>query len=269
MNDKSSIASNILSLMSKGSLMNYWDDDSSKKATIDNIDILYKTSCSQHEFNTPYQIGSVVDNLDIPLNNIQFDSPRAADINHINGLQDNDIILCGSDGIFDNLFLYEISNVIVDNMMPFIMKKLQVSSSTASASSSASSSSTASSTASSSSPSASSSSVSKINSNENSNENSSNDNKVLIHNSDDDIDETTAIENTILALYRLTLQKQNDRTCSSPWSVALTRENQRLASKQNKINFFNSIDRKVVAEELGGKPDDLSIILSLVKKRIT
>ena len=207
----------IFSLLSKASLMQYWDDRG--KNNLKDIDILFKTSCSQHEFNTPFQIGSLgLDQIheNSPLKNIKFDNPRNAAISYVSGIKENDIVLLASDGLLDNLFMHEIAEVIVDNMKPLLtIPKLELE-------------------------------------------------------TDSDHNETNLLENTIEKLYNLTLEKQNDKKCISPWSVALTKENKRLASKQKKFNFLNELTSNTQndVEEFGGKPDDVTIVLSLVKSKI-
>jgi hypothetical protein len=211
--------SNLFSLLNKASLMQYWDDQGKKN--VKDIDILFKTSCSQHQFNTPFQIGSLgLDQIpdDSPLMNIKFDNPRNAAISHISGIKENDIVLLASDGLLDNLFMHEIAEILVDNMRPlFTNPKLEIQ-----------------------------------------NDNDDNNNEAII------------LENTIEKLYNLTFEKQNDKIKKTPWSVALTKENQRLASKQKRFSFLNGVTgtSQNYVEEFGGKPDDLTIILSLVKSKI-
>ena len=215
--DESPNDRSVFSLLNKASLMQYWDNQGKKD--VKDIDILFKTQCSQHEFNTPFQIGSLGSDKmseNSPLMNIKFDNPRNAAVSQVSGIKENDIVLLASDGLLDNLFMHEIAKVLVDNMKPlFTNPKLEME-------------------------------------------------------TYNDENETTILENTIERLYNLTIEKQNDKKCTSPWSVALTKENQRLASKQYRFGFLNGATSKSQkdVEELGGKPDDLTIIMALVKSKV-
>jgi protein phosphatase PTC7 len=63
------------------------------------FDVIFKSEEQQHSFNFPYQVGTNGDN------------PNEADI-FVNEFEENDIIVLGSDGLWDNLYENQILNVI-------------------------------------------------------------------------------------------------------------------------------------------------------------
>lgn len=66
-------------------------------------EILYKTEEMQHFFNFPYQLGT-------------GHSTRANDSNKITlDLKEGDVIIVGTDALFDNLFDHEILNIVVNS----------------------------------------------------------------------------------------------------------------------------------------------------------
>lgn len=68
-------------------------------------DLVYKSNEQQHSFNFPFQIGS------------RGDSPHKA-LNNEHEIHKNDLVILGSDGLFDNLF----SNQIVDLVNKYMAK---------------------------------------------------------------------------------------------------------------------------------------------------
>lgn len=66
---------------------------------MNNVSIIYQSEEQQHSFNFPFQIGT------------HGDDPNKADnTSHI--INNNDIIILGTDGLFDNLYGEDIRNIV-------------------------------------------------------------------------------------------------------------------------------------------------------------
>ncbi|CRG99648.1 protein phosphatase, putative [Plasmodium relictum] len=79
---------------------------------IRNDNIIYKSKPQQYEFNFPYQLGS---------NSIS--KPNDAEIAHIE-VQKNDIIVAGTDGLWDNLYDNQILNIVKQNNFSSLSEKI-------------------------------------------------------------------------------------------------------------------------------------------------
>ncbi len=67
------------------------------------LDIVFRTEEQQHSFNFPYQVGT------------GGDDPTKAD-DKVHEVLDNDILILGSDGLFDNLY----NDMIIESVKPFV-----------------------------------------------------------------------------------------------------------------------------------------------------
>jgi len=67
-------------------------------------DVLFQTEPQQYEFNFPYQLGTGSDT-----------TPKDADVTILN-VKEGDLIVMGTDGLFDNLFISEIQELIKKNV---------------------------------------------------------------------------------------------------------------------------------------------------------
>jgi protein phosphatase PTC7 len=76
---------------------------SSARKENDALKLFYQSPEQQRDFNFPYQIGS------------QGDPPQMAELNH-HDVQNDDIVIAGSDGLFDNLD----ANQIIAVINPFV-----------------------------------------------------------------------------------------------------------------------------------------------------
>ncbi|KAF5728189.1 putative protein phosphatase 2c [Tripterygium wilfordii] len=63
--------------------------------------LLFRSPTMQHGFNHPYQLG----------NHVRSDRPECADVIEIGFLEPGDIIVAGTDGVFDNIHPFEIVEV--------------------------------------------------------------------------------------------------------------------------------------------------------------
>jgi len=63
--------------------------------------VVYKSQEQQHAFNTPYQIGTKTNGI-TAMNSVSVTIP----------VRQGDIVVCGTDGLFDNLFLNDICQII-------------------------------------------------------------------------------------------------------------------------------------------------------------
>jgi len=74
-----------------------------------NLNIFYESKEQQHQFNFPYQVGTHGDN------------PNSAEVNAHN-IQDGDIIVLGSDGLWDNLHRPQ----IIDLIKPYLQNNRSI-----------------------------------------------------------------------------------------------------------------------------------------------
>lgn len=81
-------------------------------------EIYLRTHVQQHDFNTPYQI---CNDLDISNSNTIKDSPEVAEEYEVN-VEDGDVIIAGSDGLWDNLYVDDVLDIVKRNRTN--MKKL-------------------------------------------------------------------------------------------------------------------------------------------------
>ncbi|CAG9478808.1 protein phosphatase, putative [Plasmodium vivax] len=79
---------------------------------IRNDNIIYRSKPQQYEFNFPYQLGSN-----------EVSKPNDADIAHIE-VKKNDIIVAGSDGLWDNLYDNQILNLVKQNNFSSLSEKI-------------------------------------------------------------------------------------------------------------------------------------------------
>lgn len=79
---------------------------------IRNDSIIYRSKPQQYEFNFPYQLGSN-----------EVSKPNDADIAHIE-VKKNDIIVAGSDGLWDNLYDNQILNLVKQNNFSTLSEKI-------------------------------------------------------------------------------------------------------------------------------------------------
>ncbi|CRG94154.1 protein phosphatase, putative [Plasmodium gallinaceum] len=79
---------------------------------IRNNNIIYKSKPQQYEFNFPYQLGSN-----------SLSKPKDAEIAHIE-VQKNDIIVAGTDGLWDNLYDNQILNIVKKNEFSMLSEKI-------------------------------------------------------------------------------------------------------------------------------------------------
>eukprot|EP01031_Cornospumella_fuschlensis_P040989 gene40989-49999_t len=70
--------------------------------------LVYKSASTYHDFNTPYQLGFSAFESD---NNLFFDSPSAGTTSCLH-VQEGDIVVLGSDGLWDNLYDEEIISTV-------------------------------------------------------------------------------------------------------------------------------------------------------------
>lgn len=74
--------------------------------------IVFKTGVSVHSFNTPYQLAHVPKSLD----HIPFIQDSSADALYYSlEVESRDLLILGSDGLWDNLFDWEILNLLGNN----------------------------------------------------------------------------------------------------------------------------------------------------------
>jgi serine/threonine protein phosphatase PrpC len=72
--------------------------------------VIYRSKEQQHEFNFPYQLGT--ESLDTPTKDSQI---------HTMKLKESDIVIVGSDGIWDNLFDQQVVEIVESVMGDSIM----------------------------------------------------------------------------------------------------------------------------------------------------
>lgn len=74
--------------------------------------IVFKTGVSVHSFNTPYQLANVPKNL----HHVPFVQDTAADaLHYCLEVEPGDLLIIGSDGLWDNLYDWEIVNLLGSN----------------------------------------------------------------------------------------------------------------------------------------------------------
>ncbi|KYN99472.1 putative protein phosphatase [Plasmodium gaboni] len=79
---------------------------------IRNNQIIYRSKPQQYEFNFPYQLGSNA-----------VSKPKDADIAHIE-VKKNDIIVAGTDGLWDNLYDSQILTIVKENNFATLSEKI-------------------------------------------------------------------------------------------------------------------------------------------------
>ena len=72
------------------------------------IKVSYPLQAQQHSFNCPYQLAS-------PTKWPEADKPEDADVYEIE-LLPGDIVILGSDGLFDNMWNYELEAIVADHI---------------------------------------------------------------------------------------------------------------------------------------------------------
>ena len=80
-----------------------------------NLHVLFETPPQCHSFNFPYQTGNIADKLKSQGEHGEFDSPAIANQYNLS-LQRHDIALLATDGLFDNMFLDEITSSLQQNL---------------------------------------------------------------------------------------------------------------------------------------------------------
>jgi len=85
----------------EGSKINYVQNLNNQEEELSTVDlkVMYKSEEQQHKFNFPYQVGS------------HGDPPEECDT-RVHEIQENDIIVLGTDGLWDNLFDEQIVAII-------------------------------------------------------------------------------------------------------------------------------------------------------------
>jgi protein phosphatase PTC7 len=81
------------------SLNNILNKNNQNNKESDTFDVLFRSEEQQHSFNFPYQVGT------------NGDSPEEADVK-VHKFQENDILILGTDGLWDNLYDIQILNII-------------------------------------------------------------------------------------------------------------------------------------------------------------
>lgn len=81
-----------------------------KKVATGEYEVMHQTKAQYHAENLPYQVGANFTSTCLQ-EVVGFDSPKLAQLNFI-PIQQKDLIILGSDGIFDNLFPEEISQCV-------------------------------------------------------------------------------------------------------------------------------------------------------------
>lgn len=75
------------------------------------LKLVFETKPQCHSFNFPFQTGNISDELLKKGEYGDFDSPQKADM-YAFQLQRHDVVLLASDGLFDNLFVEEINDIL-------------------------------------------------------------------------------------------------------------------------------------------------------------
>merc|ERR1711862_958853 len=74
--------------------------------------VLLQSSPQQHRFNTPFQLMAPVQGTATMRKSSGGDQPRDADIVEFTGVCSGDVIVLGSDGLFDNMFAGEVADTV-------------------------------------------------------------------------------------------------------------------------------------------------------------
>ena len=183
-----------------------------------NFDILFQSPPMCHRFNTPFQLGYFREidpkNSSIDIEH-EFDQPSEAACTY-HAVQEDDIILLATDGLFDNLHLHEITDCI----------------------------------------------VSKLNKASLSINYANQDNLCrAISNRRQAVEEL--LTDAVTELGALAFEKSLEQDRVSPFTLSAIQERQR----QLRLTGLGSLvdtGADVYQDELGGKPDDITIILSVV-----
>lgn len=184
------------------------------------FDILFETIPMCHRFNAPFQLGHYLEvdpsNSSIVTDH-QYDEPASATCSYI-PIQQNDIILLGTDGLFDNVFMHEITDIL-KNIAPVIM---DISNETSGA--------------------------------------------ALLRRKE--LEEL--IETAVKDLGLFALNQSLDENRASPFAIAASAERTRILRARGLLPPTPVGDTDSVYDGyLGGKPDDITIILAVVGPELT
>ena len=81
----------------------------SARPNLYHIEVNYPLQAQQHSFNCPYQLAS-------PTKWPEADKPEDADVYEIE-LLPGDIVILGSDGLFDNMWNYELEAIVAEHIV--------------------------------------------------------------------------------------------------------------------------------------------------------